>query len=145
MQDGYDEEMSPSLDVIDTDEDESNNSIVHEPFHKPSSENLSMDLSESECNIVNETYVPNNVITELKYDECIEPTVNFIGASYFTIFECVRNLLDQLDVTYQRALTASETSSSVPTGYYELSPAQERYYDMQADHIKEKNVGMDKY
>ena len=49
-----------------------------------------------------------------------------------------------MDVTYQRAFTASETSSSVPTGYYELSPAQDRYYDMQADHIKEKDVGMDK-
>ena len=66
------------------------------------------------------------------------------GASYFNIFECGRNLLDQLAVTYQRAFTASETSSSVPTGYYELSTARERYYDMQADHIKEKNVGMDK-
>ena len=49
-----------------------------------------------------------------------------------------------MDVTYQRAFTVSETSSSVPTGYYELSPAQERYYDMQADHIKEKNAGMEK-
>ena len=66
------------------------------------------------------------------------------GASYFNIFECGRNLLDQLDVTYQRAFTASETSSAVPTGYYELSPARERYYDMQADQIKEKNVVMDK-
>ena len=65
-------------------------------------------------------------------------------ASYFNIFECGRNILDQLDVTYQHAFTASETSSSVPTGYYELSPAQERYYDIQADHIKEKNVGMEK-
>ena len=71
VQDGYDEEMAPSLDVIDTDEDESNNSIVHEPFHKPSSENIYMDVSESECNIFNETLsqnnssdVPTNVITE---------------------------------------------------------------------------------
>ena len=66
------------------------------------------------------------------------------GASYFNIFECSRNLLDQLDVTYQRAFTASETSSSAPTGYYDISPARERYYDMCADHIKEKNVEMDK-
>ena len=57
-------------------------------------------------------------------------------ANYFNIFECGRNLLDQLDVTYQRAFTASEKSSAVPPGYYELSPARERYYDMQADHIK---------
>ena len=65
------------------------------------------------------------------------------GASYFNIFECSRNLLDQLDVTYQRAFTAFETLSAVPTGNYELSPARERYYDMQANQIKEKNVGMD--
>ena len=67
--------MAPSSDVNDTDEDESKNSIVHKPFDKPSSENLIMDDSESECNIVNETSsqsdssdVPINVITELNYD-----------------------------------------------------------------------------
>ena len=75
---GYEEDMDPSLGVNDTNEDESNNSIVHKPFHKPSSENLSMDVSESECNIVNETLSQNdssdvltNVITKLKYDEHI--------------------------------------------------------------------------
>ena len=110
-----------------------------------------MDVSESECNIVNETLsqndssdAPTNVNTELKQDEHIEPSVSVKGAIYFNIFECGRNLLDQLDVTYQRAFTASETSSTVPTGYYELSPARERYYDMQADHIKKKSVGMEK-
>ena len=70
--------------------------------------------------------------------------VSVKGASYFDIFKCGRNLLDQLDVTYQRAFTASETFSIVPTGYYEQSPAWEIYYDMQADHIKEKNVEMNK-
>ena len=72
VHDGYEEEMALSSDVNDMDEDESNNSIVHEHFHKPSSDNLSMDVSESECNIVNETSsqsdssdVPANVITEL--------------------------------------------------------------------------------
>ena len=44
---GYEEEMALSSDVNDTDEYESNNSIVHKPFHKPSSENLSMYVSES--------------------------------------------------------------------------------------------------
>ena len=39
MHAGYEEEMFPSSDVNDTDEDESNNSIVHKTFHKPSSEN----------------------------------------------------------------------------------------------------------
>ena len=106
--------MSPSSDVNDMDEDESKNSIVNEPFHKPSSENLSMYVSESECNMVNKTLsqndssdVPTNVSTELKYDEHIEPSVNVKGASYFNIFKCGINLLDQLDVTYQRAFTAS--------------------------------------
>ena len=47
VHDGYEEEMAPSSDVNDTDEDESNKSIMHEPFHKPSSENLIMDVSES--------------------------------------------------------------------------------------------------
>ena len=92
----------------------------------------------------NSSDVPINVITELKYDEHIEPSVSDKGASYFNIFECGRNLLDQLDVMYKRAFTASGTLSAVPTGYYELSPAREIYYDMQADLIKENNVGMEK-
>ena len=66
------------------------------------------------------------------------------GSSYFNIFQCNKNLLDQLDVTYQRAFTASEATSSVPTGIYQISPARERYYDMCEAHIKEKNVGMEK-
>ena len=71
--------------------------------------------------------------------------MSFKGASCFNILECGRNQLYKLDVTYQRAFTASEKPSSVPTGYYELSPARERYYDICADHIKEKNVRMDNY
>ena len=85
-----------------------------------------MDVSESECNIFhgtlshnNSSDVPNNVITELKYDEHIEPSVTDKGSSYFNIFECGRNLLDQLDVTYQRAFMASP----VQEGYYQPSPA----------------------
>ena len=54
------------------------------------------------------------------------------------------NLLDQLNVTYQRAFTASETLSPVPTGHYQPSPSQDRYYDMQAKLLAEKNFGMDK-
>ena len=45
--DGYEEEMALSSYVNDMVEDKSNNSIVHELFHKPSSDNLSMDGSES--------------------------------------------------------------------------------------------------
>ena len=127
---GYEEEMAPSLDVNDTDEDKSNNSIVHEPFHKPSSENIYMDVSESECYIVNKTLlyndssdVPTNVITEFKYNEHIEPSVSDKRSSHFNIFECGRNILDQLDVTYQRAFTASKAMSTVPKGIYQISPA----------------------
>ena len=129
VHDGYEKEMAPSSDVNDTDENESKNSIVHEPFDEPSSENLIMDVSESECNIVNETSsqsdssdVPTKVITELNDDDNIEPSENVKEASYFNIFECGRNLLDQLDVTYQRAFTASETLSAVPPAY--ISPSQ---------------------
>ena len=99
---GYGKDMASSLDVKDTDkdkdEDESNNSIARS-FDEPSEENLE---SESDCNIVNAT-------TELNYDYHIKPAANVKEASYFTIFECVRNLLDKLDVTYQRAFTESET------------------------------------
>ena len=62
------------------------------------------------------------------------------GSSYFNIFECGRNLLDQLDVTYQRAFTASTATSTVPKIFYQIYPARERYYDIMADHIEEKNV-----
>ena len=55
VHDGYGKDTALSSDVNNTDEDESNNSIVHDPFEKSSSENLIMDVRESECNIVNET------------------------------------------------------------------------------------------
>ena len=61
-----------------------------------------MDVSEPECNIVNKTLsqnnssdLPTNVIAKLKDDEHIEPSVSVKGVSYFNIFECGRNLLDQ--------------------------------------------------
>ena len=88
---GYEKEMASSSDVNDTDEDESNNSIVHEPFDEPSSENLFMDVRESECNIVNETLPQSdssNVTTELNYGDNIKPSANVKEASYFNIFEC---------------------------------------------------------
>ena len=83
MHNGYDEEMDPSSNVNDMDEEESEEYIVHKPFDKPSSENLSMYINKSECNIVNETLsrnnssdIPTNVITEFKYDEHIELSVS---------------------------------------------------------------------
>ena len=80
----YAEETAPSSNVNDTDEDESKEIIVK----KPLLENLSMDVSESECNIVHEILSQNkssdvttNVITELKYGEHVEPSVIYKGSS----------------------------------------------------------------
>ena len=113
VHDGYGKEMAPSSDVKDTDEDkdkdESNNSIARY-FDEPSAENLE---SESDCNIVNAT-------TELNCNEHIKPSVNVIEASYFNIFECGRNVLEKLDVTYQSAFAASEKPS--PPAAAHISP-----------------------
>ena len=105
-----------------------------------------MDVSESKCNIFHETLlqnnssdVPTNVITELKDDEHIEPSVIDKGSSHFNIFECGRNLLDQLDVTYQWAFMASPVQEE----YYQPSPARERYYDQLAKSLINSNVGSD--
>ena len=101
VHDGYGKDMAPSSDVKDTDkdkdEDESKNSIARS-FHKPSAENLEI---ESDCNIVKAT-------TSLNYDKHIQPSANVIEATYFNIFECGRNVLDKLDVTYQSAFAASK-------------------------------------
>ena len=45
---GYTEKTAPSSNVNDMDEEKSKEFIVHEPV----SDNLSMNVSESECNIV---------------------------------------------------------------------------------------------
>ena len=89
VHDSYGKDMAPSSDVNDTDkdkdEDESKNSIVHDLFDKPSSENLIIEESESECNIVNETSSQSdssNVTTELNYDDHIK-----------TFSECQRSKL----------------------------------------------------
>ena len=76
----------------------------------------------------------------MKDDDHIEPSAIDKGSSYFNIFECGINILEQLDVTYQRALTASPAQE----GLYQISPARERYYDMMADNIIEANVGTEK-
>ena len=80
----------------------------------------------------------------MKYDEHIEPSLSVKGKSYFNIFECGRNLLDQLDVTYQRAFTASAKPSSIPKGHYEPSPARQRFYDLFVNVILDKNYGIEK-
>ena len=75
----------------------------------------------------------------MKYDDHIEPSVSEKGSSCINIFECSRNLLDQLDVTYQNAFTASP----VQQGLYQISPALEIYYYMMTDHIEETNIGIE--
>ena len=79
-------------------------------MHKTLSKNKSKDLSKSEYNIVYKTLlqnnsadVPDNAITELKDEYHKEPSATEKVTSDFNISECGRNLLDQLDVTYQRA------------------------------------------
>ena len=138
----YAEETAPSSNVNVTDEDESKEIIVH----KTLSDNQSKDVSESECNIFHKTLsqnnsadVPDNVITELKDDEHKEPSVTGKVTSYFNIFECGRNILYQLDVTYQRVFMASP----VREGYYMPSPARERYYDQLAKSLINSNAGTD--
>ena len=49
--------------------------------------------------------------------------------NYFNIFECGRNLLDQLDVTYQRALMATS--------------AQDEYYKETTKILIKANIGSD--
>ena len=73
--------------------------------------------------------VPDNVITELKNDEHQYPSVTGKVTSYFKISECGRNLLDQLDVTYQRSFM--ETS------------AQDEYYKEMMKNIIKSNIGSD--
>ena len=96
---GYAEETAPLSNVNDTDKEKSKEIIVHENLL----ENLYMDVSKSECNIVHETLsqnnssdVPTNAITVLKDNEYKEHSVIDNGSSYFNMFECGRNQLDQL-------------------------------------------------
>ena len=102
---GYAEKASPSSNVNVTDKDESKETIVH----KTLSDNSYTDVGRSERNIVNKNLSQNNsadvsenTITELKDEDNKEPSVTEKVTSYFNIFECGRNLLDQLEVTYQR-------------------------------------------
>ena len=83
-------------------------------MHETLSEDTSKDVRKSEGNIVNKTLlqnnsadVPENTIIELKYKEHKEPSVTHKETSYFKIFECGRNLLDQLDVTYKQVFMAT--------------------------------------
>ena len=97
---------APSLNVKVTDEDKSKSIIVHESL----SRNCSTEVRESKRIIVNGTLSQNNyadiseyTIMQLKDKEYKEPSVTKKVKSYLNIFECGRNLLDRLDVMYQRA------------------------------------------
>ena len=105
----------------------------------------------------------------MNYDEHIKPSANVIEASYFNIFECGRNVLDKLDVTYQSAFTASEkpspleaayvsplkkilyaftgsekpsTPSSVARAAYYVSPLKKQYWDVQTNNLRKLIAGM---
>ena len=128
---GYTEMTAPSSNINVKGKDESKEIIVHETL----SNIKSKGVSESECNIVHETLlqnnsadVPDNSITELKDEEHKEPSVTEKVTSYFNIFECGRNLLDQLDVKYQRAFMAT-------------SAQYEYYKDMTKSLIKANTEG----
>ena len=77
----------------------------------------------------NSTDVPDNTITELKDDDHKETSVTEKVTSYFNIFECGRNLLDKLDVMYQRAFVATS--------------AQDEYYRKMMKSLIKSNIGRD--
>ena len=79
----------------------------------------------------------------MNYDDHIKPSANVKEASYFNIFECGRNVLHKLDVTYQRSFTAPKKPSSVSPAAY-ISPLREKYWDVQAKLLTEKMDGMEK-
>ena len=105
----------------------------------------------------------------MNYDKHIKPSANVIEASYFNIFECGRNVLDKLDVTYQSAFTASQktsppsaahvsplkkilyaftgsekpsTPSSVALSADYVSPLKKKYWDVQTNNLGKLMAGM---
>ena len=117
---GYKEKTVPSLNVIATYEEESKHIIVHEGL----SESCSTNERESKHRIANETWSQKNsadvseyTITEQKDKEYKETSVTKKVTSYFNIFECGRNLLDRLDVTYEQ-----ECMDTTKDKYYSMLP-----------------------
>ena len=92
-----------SMNINAMDEDESKRIIAHEGL----SESCSTNKSKSKRSVVNGTLlqkissdVSEYTITEQKDKEYKEPRVTKEVTSYFNIFECDRNILYRLDVTY---------------------------------------------
>ena len=75
----------------------------------------------------------------MKDDEPREPSVTGKVTSYFNTIEYGRNILNQIDVTYQRVFMASP----VQEGHYMPSPARERYYDQLVKILINSKVGSD--
>ena len=65
----------------------------------------------------------------MKDDEHKEPSVTEKVTSYFNIFECGRNLLDQLYITYKQAFMATS--------------AQDEYYREMKKSLIKSNIGID--
>ena len=104
-----------------------------------------------------------NATTKLNYEDDIKPSANVKETSSFNIFECGRNILDKLYVTYQLAFTASEKTSreariatsnrvkqekpspvaSPAASSYE-SPMTDRYWKEQKTILTEKMTGKKK-
>ena len=104
----------------------------------------------------------------MNYDEDdVKPSTNVKEASYFNIFECGRNILDKLDVTYQREFTASKKTSrevrittrnciiqkkpspvasqvASPVASSYESPMTKRYWEVQENILTERMAGKDK-
>ena len=83
-------------------------------MHKSLSDNCSTDVIKSKRNIVNATLLHNNyeslseyTIMELKDKDYKEPSVTKEVKLYLNIFECGRNILDRLNVTYQGVFMAT--------------------------------------
>ena len=117
----YTEMNALSLNIYYTDEDESKRITVHEILPQ----NCFVNEDKSKQSIVNETLSQNyyadvdklcsteidiseHTITEQKDADYEEYSVTKEVPSYFNIFECGRNLLDRLDVTYEGACMAAQ-------------------------------------
>ena len=73
----------------------------------------------------------------MNQNEYIKPSASVIEASYFNLFECGRNVLDKLDVTYQSAFAASEKPSPPPEwGPLKPSPPAAAYTSSLATPLK---------
>ena len=99
-----------SLNVNDTDKEESKGIIVHEDL----SQSCSTNEGESKLSIANKNLSQKNsadeseyTITEKKDEEYKEYAVTKEVPSYSNIFECGRNILYRLEVTYEQACMAT--------------------------------------